>query len=476
MEIFSQNSAIGERVQLKEWRYLLGEKEAPKEVEKSRESIAESGEKTEDLFFKLRNLNEMMMLQMKIVGDELQQWTEKNNNFIKKIYSAEYTMQGLLREMTKIDYLIEKSDNEDGSLSGNEHQKLGAKKWREMETKEYPALDSILKESAEKIIRIKGQVQKTDKELVQFNNTFTEAQEFKTKLLQRIEEMMGMNTEKDGYQSNEQKRQKSNNARPQDPDPLLPASSLFLTKNTFSHNQDQIEETMFYKLNYWNSRMFLQVKELGIDHKDWIEKNDIIVQKINATEEAVKNLLNEVIEMENQMEQLESNQYLETEEELNKQEKIMMIKRQLEEMNSKFIQVDACNEAQELKKKLIVRIENFYKDMIMMNREVEKYQLRQEEIEAEMIKMKDTKPLFSQTPYLGTNISYCFIKLKHTLWTFVFIYVFIIFGFSCYVFFIDPTFIFETMLPRILGRRRMWELKELIAPFLNLEVDDLLPS
>ncbi|XP_031793919.1 single-pass membrane and coiled-coil domain-containing protein 2 isoform X2 [Sarcophilus harrisii] len=438
MEIFSQNSAIGERIQMKEWRYLLGEKEAKKEVEKSRESIAESGEKTEDLFFKLRNLNEMMILQMKIVGDELQQWTEKNNNFIKKIYSAEYTMQGLLREMTKIDYLIEKSDNEDGSLSGNEHQKLGAKKW--------------------------------------FNNTFTEAQEFKTKLLQRIEEMMGMNAQKDEYQSNEQKRQKSNNARPQDPDPLLPASSLFLSKNTLCYNQDQIEETMFYKLNYWNSRMFLQVKELGIDHKDWIEKNDIIVQKINATEEAVKNLLNEVIEMENQMEQLESNQYLEIEEELSKQEKITMIKRQLEEMNSKFIQVNACNEAQELKRKLIVRIENFYKDMIMMNREVEKYQLRQEETEAEMIKMKDMKPLFSQTSCLGTNISSCSIKLKLTLWTFVFIYVFIIFGFSCYVFFIDPTFIFETMLPRILGRRRMWELKELIAPFLNLEVDDLLPS
>ncbi|XP_031793920.1 single-pass membrane and coiled-coil domain-containing protein 2 isoform X3 [Sarcophilus harrisii] len=418
MEIFSQNSAIGERIQMKEWRYLLGEKEAKKEVEKSRESIAESGEKTEDLFFKLRNLNEMMILQMKIVGDELQQWTEKNNNFIKKIYSAEYTMQGLLREMTKIDYLIEKSDNEDGSLSGNEHQKLGAKKW----------------------------------------------------------EMMGMNAQKDEYQSNEQKRQKSNNARPQDPDPLLPASSLFLSKNTLCYNQDQIEETMFYKLNYWNSRMFLQVKELGIDHKDWIEKNDIIVQKINATEEAVKNLLNEVIEMENQMEQLESNQYLEIEEELSKQEKITMIKRQLEEMNSKFIQVNACNEAQELKRKLIVRIENFYKDMIMMNREVEKYQLRQEETEAEMIKMKDMKPLFSQTSCLGTNISSCSIKLKLTLWTFVFIYVFIIFGFSCYVFFIDPTFIFETMLPRILGRRRMWELKELIAPFLNLEVDDLLPS
>ncbi|KAM8980801.1 single-pass membrane and coiled-coil domain-containing protein 2 [Sarcophilus harrisii] len=161
------------------------------------------------------------------------------------------------------------------------------------------------------------------------------------------------------------------------------------SRESIAESGEKIEETMFYKLNYWNSRMFLQVKELGIDHKDWIEKNDIIVQKINATEEAVKNLLNEVIEMENQMEQLESNQYLEIEEELSKQ-------------------------------------------------------------------------------------SYCNWKL--TLWTFVFIYVFIIFGFSCYVFFIDPTFIFETMLPRILGRRRMWELKELIAPFLNLEVDDLLPS
>ncbi|XP_056654368.1 single-pass membrane and coiled-coil domain-containing protein 2 isoform X1 [Monodelphis domestica] len=479
MEIPSQNSSVREGAQLKEWKHLQEEKEAEQEVEKSRESKAEPEEKTEELFLKMKNLNEMILLQMKIVRDELQQWIEKNNNFLKKIYSSEYTMQGLLREMTKIDYLIEKSDDEDSSLSGNEHpQKLEAKKWRKMDSKEYPSLDSILKESAEKIIRIKGQVQNTDKELVQFNNTFTEVQKFKTKLLQRIEDMMDSDVEKNEAQSNQKNGQKIDDTKTQDLEPLLPVSSFLSEEDTLSYPEDQIEKNMLCKLNYWNARMFLQVKKLGIDHKDWIEKNDIIVQKIKATEETVKNLLNEVIKMENQMEQLEANQcqYLEIKEELSKQEKIMMIKRELEEMNSKFVQVNPCNEAQELKRKLIVQIENFYKDMTVMNTELEKYQLRQlEETEAEMITMRDvedTKPMARRTLFLGTNAS----KWKRVLWSFVFFYASTSIGFLCYVLFIDPTFIFETMIPGILGRRRMWELKELVAPFWNLEMEDLLPS
>ncbi|XP_027700116.1 single-pass membrane and coiled-coil domain-containing protein 2 [Vombatus ursinus] len=341
----------------------------------------------EDLFLKQRNLNEMI-LQMKIVGDELQKWTEENNNFLKKIYSAEYTIQGLLREMTKTDYLIEKLDNEDRSLSGNEkHQKLEVKKW----------------------------------------------------------EMLGMNAEKDGFQPNQHNWQKSNDAKPQDPEPLLPAYSLLLSEeDPLSYKQDQIEENLSYKLNYWKMRMFLQVKELIIDHKYWIEKNDIIVQKINATEETVKSLLSEVIKMENQMKQLESNQcqYLETEEAVIKQD--------------------------------------FYEDMTVMNRELEKYQLKQqEESEAEMIKMRDIKDLESLSPQtlcLDTKTSSCSTKWKHVLWIFVFFSVFTIFGFSYYIFVIDPTFIFETMLPRILGRQRLRELRELIVPFLYLEVDDLLPT
>ncbi|XP_056654370.1 single-pass membrane and coiled-coil domain-containing protein 2 isoform X2 [Monodelphis domestica] len=441
MEIPSQNSSVREGAQLKEWKHLQEEKEAEQEVEKSRESKAEPEEKTEELFLKMKNLNEMILLQMKIVRDELQQWIEKNNNFLKKIYSSEYTMQGLLREMTKIDYLIEKSDDEDSSLSGNEHpQKLEAKKW--------------------------------------FNNTFTEVQKFKTKLLQRIEDMMDSDVEKNEAQSNQKNGQKIDDTKTQDLEPLLPVSSFLSEEDTLSYPEDQIEKNMLCKLNYWNARMFLQVKKLGIDHKDWIEKNDIIVQKIKATEETVKNLLNEVIKMENQMEQLEANQcqYLEIKEELSKQEKIMMIKRELEEMNSKFVQVNPCNEAQELKRKLIVQIENFYKDMTVMNTELEKYQLRQlEETEAEMITMRDvedTKPMARRTLFLGTNAS----KWKRVLWSFVFFYASTSIGFLCYVLFIDPTFIFETMIPGILGRRRMWELKELVAPFWNLEMEDLLPS
>lgn len=55
-------------------------------------------------------------------------------------------------------------------------------------------------------------------------------------------------------------------------------------------------------------------------------------------------------------------------------------------------------------------------------------------------------------------------------------YVLIFTGLSCYILFFDATFIFESLLPTMLGRRRMWELREIIAPFLNLEVEDLLPS
>lgn len=55
-------------------------------------------------------------------------------------------------------------------------------------------------------------------------------------------------------------------------------------------------------------------------------------------------------------------------------------------------------------------------------------------------------------------------------------YVLMFTGLACYIVFFDATFVFERVLPRMLGRRIMWELREIIAPFLNLEVEDLLPS
>ncbi|XP_042130282.1 single-pass membrane and coiled-coil domain-containing protein 2 isoform X5 [Peromyscus maniculatus bairdii] len=92
-------------------------------------------------------------------------------------------------------------------------------------------------------------------------------------------------------------------------------------------------ENSILKLSSWNAKMGLQMKELGADHVDWLEKINGIIQKINNTESTVKSLLTEVISLENQSEHLEDPD---------------------QETN---VEVDACNEARELKEKLIERIE-----------------------------------------------------------------------------------------------------------------------
>ncbi|XP_043823570.1 single-pass membrane and coiled-coil domain-containing protein 2 [Dromiciops gliroides] len=207
------------------------------------------------------------------------------------------------------------------------------------------------------------------------------------------------------------------------------------------------EENNANKLNVWRAKMSLKVKELGTDHKDWLEKNYLLVQKINAAKESVSCLLTEVIKMENRVEQLESNQC------------------------QSFDTEEEEEEASDQK---------FYKDMTVMNREMKKYQLRQEEeTEAEMIKMrviKAMKPPSPPKPCLETNTSSRSTNWKRVLRTFLIFYVFTIFVFSCYVLLIDPTFIFDTMIPMIFGRQTMWDLKALISPFLVLKVDELLPT
>lgn len=67
-------------------------------------------------------------------------------------------------------------------------------------------------------------------------------------------------------------------------------------------------------------------------------------------------------------------------------------------------------------------------------------------------------------------------RRKQALKLFVMVYVVTITGLSCYILFVDATFLFERVLPSVLGRRTMWELREMMAPFLNLEAEALLPS
>ncbi|XP_037059879.1 single-pass membrane and coiled-coil domain-containing protein 2 isoform X2 [Peromyscus leucopus] len=217
-------------------------------------------------------------------------------------------------------------------------------------------------------------------------------------------------------------------------------------------------ESSILKLSSWNAKMGLQMKELGADHVDWLEKINSIIQKINNTESTVKSLLTEVISLENQSEHLEDPD---------------------QETN---VEVDACNEARELKEKLIERIESFYKEMNVLNTKLEMYHTQGRETDSHSSEDSDaeqTEPLLPEalpTPSGSHTPPYLLPVWKHALKLFLMVYVITITGLSCYTLFVDATFLFERVLPSVLGRRTMWELREMMAPFLNLEAEDLLPS
>ncbi|XP_045667814.1 single-pass membrane and coiled-coil domain-containing protein 2 [Ursus americanus] len=173
-------------------------------------------------------------------------------------------------------------------------------------------------------------------------------------------------------------------------------------------------------------------------------------------------LLNEVMSLEGQIEKLESHQDLDPDQGAN-------------------IEVNACNEAHELKEKLIARIKNFYKDMTLLNTKLRTYQMQEGKTDSqspEEMRVEESEPLLPQAlpPPLVQNTSAGITMWKRALRIFIMFYVLTFTGLSCYILFFDATFIFESLLPTMLGRRRMWELREIIAPFLNLEVEDLLPS
>ncbi|XP_064141351.1 single-pass membrane and coiled-coil domain-containing protein 2 [Loxodonta africana] len=144
--------------------------------------------------------------------------------------------------------------------------------------------------------------------------------------------MLQLEPEQDQNLQREQDEQET--ARIRHEDPQMPTSLQFSEENISVLSQ----ENMVFKLNHWNAKMGLQVKERGIDHIDWMEKINNIIRKISVTENTMKSLLREVLSLENQIEKLESHQDLDPDQEAN-------------------TEVNACNEAQELKEKLIERVE-----------------------------------------------------------------------------------------------------------------------
>ncbi|XP_060050538.1 single-pass membrane and coiled-coil domain-containing protein 2 isoform X1 [Erinaceus europaeus] len=258
-------------------------------------------------------------------------------------------------------------------------------------------------------------------------------------------------------------------------DPQVSTSLQFPEENIFEQSQE-----VFLQFNHWNTQMNQQVKELGTDHVDWIEKINSIIEKITLTENTVKSLLCEVMSLEGQIEKMDSFRDIDPQQGLNIQEKITEIKKLLEEMDMELAQVDACNEAHELKEKLIEKIENFCKDMTVLNATLGLYQTHGEKTDSQSSEeesLDEMVPLLPEAPAPPTEENSPPMTVwKHTLKVCIVLYLLVFVCLSCYILLFDATFIFERLLPTLLGRERMWELREMMMPFLNLEVEDLLPS
>ncbi|KAL6066333.1 hypothetical protein STEG23_033471 [Scotinomys teguina] len=192
-------------------------------------------------------------------------------------------------------------------------------------------------------------------------------------------------------------------------------------------------------------------------------------------EVSFRRLLTEVLSLENQSEQLED-----PDQEGTIKEKIIGIRKQLKEMNIKLDQ-DACNEVRGLKEKFTEQIESFYKEMNVPSTALE-YHMQGSETDSYGSEDSDTEQTEPQLPEAPPTPSgshtppYLLPVWKHALKLFLMVYVVTITGLSCYTIFVDATFLFERVLPSLLGHRTMWELREMMAPFLNLEAEDLLPS
>uniref|UniRef100_A0A8C6G1Q1 Single-pass membrane protein with coiled-coil domains 2 n=1 Tax=Moschus moschiferus TaxID=68415 RepID=A0A8C6G1Q1_MOSMO len=240
------------------------------------------------------------------------------------------------------------------------------------------------------------------------------------------------------------------------------------------HNLDRTDDEDVFSENHQTD--FLQDDKLKLkagcgqdlqseqdeQERDHVQQEDpqVATSLQFSDENILEHLLSEVISLEGQIEKLESHQDLDSDQGVNMEE-------------------GACDEAHKLKEKLVARIENFCKDMALLVTKLGMYQMQgnPDSQSPEEMGMDEREPLLLQASSPSLESSPPHITMwKRALRIFIMFYVLTLTGLSCYILFFDATFIFEKVLPTILGRRRMWELREILVPFLNLEVEDLLPS
>uniref|UniRef100_H2REZ5 Single-pass membrane protein with coiled-coil domains 2 n=1 Tax=Pan troglodytes TaxID=9598 RepID=H2REZ5_PANTR len=337
------------------------------------------------------NLNNEMSLQMKMDCQE-QQLTKKNNGFFQKLNVTKGAMQDLLKEIIKVDHILDRSDDEDDMSSEN------------------PQTDFLHKG------------------------------------------MLELEAEHDQDLSKQDKQETD-----VDEDPQASTSLQFSKKNLL----ELCLKGMFLKLNYWNTKIGLQVKELGADYIDGMEKIDNIIKKINVTENTVKSLLKDMLTLKGQIEKLED--------------------RGLDLDQGTNTEVNTCNEVYELKKKVMERLEDLCKNVKLLSAKLRMYQMEAEDTDSHSFEEIDTEEMEALLPQAPASFLVQKSPPRNTAWKralriSIMFHVLTVTGLLCYILFFGATFLFERVLLRMLGCRTTWDLRGMREPFLNLEVEALLPS
>uniref|UniRef100_A0A2R9BXI5 Single-pass membrane protein with coiled-coil domains 2 n=1 Tax=Pan paniscus TaxID=9597 RepID=A0A2R9BXI5_PANPA len=300
------------------------------------------------------NLNNEMSLQMKMDCQE-QQLTKKNNGFFQKLNVTKGAMQDLLKEIIKVDHILDRSDDEDDMSSEN------------------PQTDFLHKG------------------------------------------MLELEAEHDQDLSKQDKQETD-----VDEDPQASTSLQFSKKNLL----ELCLKGMFLKLNYWNTKIGLQVKELGADYIDGMEKIDNIIKK--------KILLKDMLTLKGQIEKLED----------------------------QGLDLDQGTNTENFLRYLITLFfQDLCKNVELLSAKLRMYQMEAEDTDSHSFEEIDTEEMEALLPQAPASFLVQKSPPRNTAW-----------GRSG----LDDCP--KMVLLRMLGCRTTWDLREMREPFLNLEVEALLPS
>ncbi|KAI2564942.1 single-pass membrane protein with coiled-coil domains 2 [Homo sapiens] len=285
-----------------------------------------------------------------------------------------------------------------------------------------------------------------------------------------------------------------------------------------------------------NNKMSLQMK-MDCQEQQLTKKNNGFFQKLNVTEGAMQDLLKEIIKVDHILDRSDDEDDISSEnpqtdflhkgmleleaehdQDLSKQDKqetdvdedpqastslqfskknllelllkdMLTLKGQIEKLEDRGLDLDqgtstevnTCNEVYELKKKVIERLEDLCKNVELLSAKLRMYQMEAEDTDSHSSEEIDTEEMEALLPQAPASFLVQKSPPRNTAWKralriFIMFDVLTVTGLLCYILFFGATFLFERVLLRMLGCRTTWDLREMREPFLNLEVEALLPS